>query len=508
MQPKKSRRATLALALCLAATLGLGGASAASAAEESPSGEDVYTVYAPEVTRLADGTLVQRTPTEGDNHTTLDTSYTYHLPEENVPYNTYYLKADARGCNSCHPDLAELLNTMTYSHVDITNDYGIQTTVQMCIDCHTSVFSFGYITNQESFGSLIHGIHSTGQADCWNCHVATGSGDGMQLWDEAKHDQLRGIVPIADVQGVFSYDQDLTTPIDSVFDFDWNSYDLDYLRHDKTAENAPLDKETFDSWTITVTDLDGKTTTWTLPDIIEQFDSVTLPLKMHCVFNPTGGPLISNAVYTGVPLSALLEAAGIDPDSKDFGGVQVSAPDGFTGTAVKDKYYSDVYLCYEIDGEPLPWAQGYPVQVIVPHAGAGQCVKQVSDISVLPASEDEEDSGSGGYQPIAGIFNFSEGQVIQTGQPYEFSGYADAMDQKIVAVEFSMDGGATWTRFDTSDSTPDNWVIWHFSFTPETDAAYVLSVRCESESGLVTEEPVEIMFNATSDMSAIEENAA
>ena len=83
---------------------------------------------------------------------------------------------------------------MEYSHVDLRNPYGIQITVQMCLDCHT--FGYGYQTNQNSFGTLIHGIHETTEkAECWNCHVGTGSGDGMQLWDVAKHSELRGITP-------------------------------------------------------------------------------------------------------------------------------------------------------------------------------------------------------------------------------------------------------------------------------------------------------------------------
>ena len=170
---------------------------------ENNANTSYYEQYAPEVRVLEDGTKVQRTPSEGAVFTSLDSSYTYHTPTDGIPYNTYYLKADSRGCNACHEDLAQTLNDGIYPHADLSNPYGIQITVQMCQDCHT--FGYGYITNQNSFGSLIHGIHATGQADCWNCHVATGDGSGMQLWDEAKFEELRGITPVADVQGEFSY---------------------------------------------------------------------------------------------------------------------------------------------------------------------------------------------------------------------------------------------------------------------------------------------------------------
>lgn len=516
-----------AAAAALVAASSIGVALAGTGLPEESS--NAYRTYAPEVTRLADGTLVQRTPSEGTVYTTLDTSYTYHTPEQGVPYNTYYLKADSRGCNACHADLAEQLNASPYPHADLTNGYGIQITVQMCIDCHT--FGYGYMTNQNSFGSLIHGIHSTGQADCWNCHAATGSGDGMQLWDIVKHSQLRGITPVANVQGSFSYDQDLTTPADELFDFAWEYFDLDYLRADKTAENAPLDQEMFDAWTLTVNSGDATSKTYTLSEIIENFESVTLPITFHCTLNPTGGPLIGNAVYTGVPLNALFEDMGIDPTSDDFGGITAMAPDGFT-ESVKGSNYEQAYLCYQIDGQPIPWAHGYPVQLVVPGSAAPASVKQVSDITVLSpedAQEIHEWNGwpretdgtayytpdnwpytdENGYQnkPNVALFDFSEGQVIQTGAPYEFTGYATAYDKEIVALEFSMDGGTTWTRYETPDVTRDNWVIWHFTYTPETDSAYVLSVRSVSEDGRATEEPVEVLFNAVSDMDALSTTA-
>ncbi|HJH42914.1 MAG TPA: molybdopterin-dependent oxidoreductase [Rubneribacter badeniensis] len=474
--------------------------------------------YNPIVKEREDGTLVQRTPTEGEVTTALDSSYTYHLPENNVPYNTYYLKADEKGCNACHDDLAETLAAMTYPHVDLRNPFGIQTTVQMCKDCHT--YGYGYLTNQESFGSLIHGIHNTSEkAECWNCHVGTGSGDGMQLWDEAKHDQLRGITPIANVTGEFSYDQDKLIPASDLFDFGWNYFDLDYLRTENTADDKPLDQEMFDNWTITISGAVDHEITYTLPQLIETFESVEVPFTLHCTLNPTGGPLLGNCLYTAIPLSALFEEAGISPDAGAF---TTMAPDGFT-ESVQMSNFTEAYLAYEIDGEKLSWKHGYPVQLIVPGSGAPASVKEVSDIVVNTQEEAEslhewngwpKKSGDGntytptgwpftdenGYQnkPNVGLFDFEEGRIVETGVPFEFTGYATAWDENIIAMEFSMDGGATWTRFDTPGVTKDQWVIWHFSYTPETDSAYVLSIRSVAEDGRVTEEPIEVLFNAKS----------
>ncbi len=99
--------------------------------------------------------------------------------------------------------------------------------------------------------------------------------------------------------------------------------------------------------------------------------------------------------------------------------------------------YTEAYLCYQIDGQPLPWKQGYPVQIVVPNSGAPASVKQVSDIVVVSKEEaaelhewngwPRETEGTAyytlgnwpytddnGYQnkPNVALFDFQEGQVI------------------------------------------------------------------------------------------------
>ena len=525
MRGKKASVLFVAIALSAIAII---SASCAPSGERETKSEPAVeeVVRVPMIVEREDGTLIQRTPDEGDIKTTLDTSYPYHNPEQMESYNTYYLDADNRGCNSCHADLAHTLAAMKgYLHVDLQNTFGIQTTVQMCKDCHT--FGYGYQTNQNSFGTLIHGIHNTSEkADCWNCHVATGSGNGMELWDEIKHEQLRGITAVQNVEGDFSFSQDKLVASEDIFDFNWHYFDLDYLRYENTINNVEQDQETFDTWTITISGAVSQELTYTLPELIEQFESVTLPLTLHCTLNPMGGPLISNSMYTGVKLSDVFEAAGIDPD---WGAFTTYAPDGFV-ESVQASNFSEAYICYEIDGKPLPWKQGYPVQLMVPHSGAPASVKQVSDIIVNTKDEAAEihewngwpneagpmvDADGGinyyttdgwpyidenGYKnkPNVGLFDFEEGQIIKTGEAYEFSGFANAWSEAVVALEFSMDDGRTWTRFDTTEATKDNWIIWSFEFTPEFDSAYVMSIRGVSESGQISEDPIEVLFNAKS----------
>ena len=61
-----------------------------------------------------------------------------------------------------------------------------------------------------------------------------------------------------------------------------------------------------------------------------------------------------------------------------------------------------------------------------------------------------------------------------------------------------MDGGQTWTSHATEGATDDRWVNWKFAYTPEEEGAYVLMVRSKNVNGLVTPEPIELMFNVKS----------
>lgn len=493
---------------CIVAVAGLAACApqpttevASEDAEESVASSCLeYDLWNPIVHSREDGVLIQRTPTE-DYSATPDNDASYHHPEKGVPYNTYYVKADARGCNACHEDLGATVDAMDYDHVNLTNDLGIEITVQQCLDCHSE--GPGYQTIENSFGTLIHGIHSeVDEADCWNCHNATNDGAGVQLWDVVKHRQLRGITPVANVAGDFNYRQDETVGQDSIFDFDWEYWDLDYERARNTRENAPLDEAMFNDWTITVSGEVGQEVTYQLTDLIANAPVETVPMVMQCTYNPTGGPLIAQAEVTGVDLNWLLDQAHLTDRAAS---IYAASPDGnMNAVNLTTLEGQKALLVYQIDGEPLQWRLGYPVQLWVGGAGAPIFTKEVSDIIVNDANEEIHDyqgweKSTGGFynKPNVGLFNLDEGQVIKAGEPFTLKGYASAWDDPIVAVEFSMDNGETWTRFDTPHTNTDQWVTWDFTFTPEAvDDAYVLSVRAVSESGLVTEEPIERLVNA------------
>ena len=525
---------TLLAGALAAAAFGAGAASAESVDTSAYTGSDgttynvldvpsaqsgialkdkAYSKDGPIVTELADGRFVQRTP--GENISAdYDAEGAYSHPDKNALYNCAYLKADERGCNACHDDLGALLNSCSYGHTDLTNNIGIDIDVQMCIDCHT--VGEGYQTTFYDFGTLIHGIHQDVEgATCESCHNMTEDGEGFTMWDVSKHSLLRGITAVEDVEGDFSWNQTDVIPQEDLFNYSWYYRGSDYLRNWREANGGEADTSIYDQWNISLTGLVNNEVNYTLADLIKEAPSVTKAVTMQCTLNPTGGPYLGNCVVTGIDLNWLIEQAGGFTD--DAYAIYSSSADGNANSMlISNLEGKDALLVYEINGEPLEWDQGFPCMLWVGGTGAPICCKELSDI--IAVDEDDPsvweydgwttEDGTGYYnKPNVGIWGTPEGLCVQAGEPYTFKGYAASWDQPTVALEFSMDGGNTWTHCDTPDATVNNWVSWQFTWTPPegVDSAYVLMVRAVTEDGATTPEPVEVMVNAKSDLDAFAE---
>lgn len=84
--------------------------------------------------------------------------------------------------------------------------------------------------------------------------------------------------------------------------------------------------------------------------------------------------------------------------------------------------------------------------------------------------------------------------VTHVGETIRFSGYASDYDRRIVAVEFSLDDGEHWTRYETPHATSERWVRWNFEFTPKRAGTYLLHVRSVDEFGQQSPTPSSVQF--------------
>lgn len=69
------------------------------------------------------------------------------------------------------------------------------------------------------------------------------------------------------------------------------------------------------------------------------------------------------------------------------------------------------------------------------------------------------------------------------GRPIAFSGYVDDFERPIAAMEFSLDGGTSWTAYPTEAVDKSRGVNWQFVYTPPRAGRYLLQARPVTADG-------------------------
>lgn len=243
---------------------------------------------------------------------------------------------------------------------------------------------------------------------------------------------------------------------------------------------------------------------------------VTKLSKKHCTWNAVGGGGIGQVEITGIPVAWLLEkAGGYLPDSTGVNCKRADGGDPERSWALE--HLPNAYLIYKINGEPLDATHGAPCSNWVEGVDAQSC-SMTPDRYVVRSEADNFDYNGGAgtpsgwfgedgeytNNPNATILNVPEGMIVKTGEPYTFNGYADAYNEQIVKVEFSMDQGATWTAYDVGDTDVNKLLTWTYTYTPEVDGSYVLMIRATTESGRVSSSYHKVMFTARSDADELQ----
>ena len=250
-----------------------------------------------------------------------------------------------------------------------------------------------------------------------------------------------------------------------------------------------------DLWRLEIGGHVERTRSYAFADLMG-FDQVDQETTLMCISNRIGAGLFSNATWKGVRLRDLLNDAGVRDGSVE---VYLHGADGYRDTFAFTKAMEETTLVvYEINGEPLPRRHGYPVRVIVPGLYGEKNVKWVTRIDVTTADEKGfyEDQGWGPdfvpktrsdiFSPRTRLANgkFTFTREFAVGQRVEVKGRAFAADRGIRSVEFSVDGGATWTPAEIYyPGTHLTWALWRFEWTPETPGTVDLVTRAVDGDG-------------------------
>ncbi|MXZ26678.1 MAG: sulfite dehydrogenase [Gammaproteobacteria bacterium] len=168
--------------------------------------------------------------------------------------------------------------------------------------------------------------------------------------------------------------------------------------------------------------------------------------------------LVSCSEWTGVPLSILLDEAGVDPAA---GWIMAEGADAaaMNRSVPLAKAMDDALLAVYQNGERLRPEQGYPLRLFLPGYEGNMSIKWLRRIKVTaaPSMTREETSKYTDLLPDGRslIFSYpmdvksvitspSPGLVLKGPGLYQISGMAWSGAGRIARVEVSADGGATW----------------------------------------------------------------
>ena len=169
--------------------------------------------------------------------------------------------------------------------------------------------------------------------------------------------------------------------------------------------------------------------------------------------------MIHNMEYTGVPLRALLEEAGVQPEGK---WVYVEGADASSnGRSIPmEKALDDVLVAFKANGEALRKEHGYPVRLVVPGWEGNMWVKWLRRIEVgdQPWESREETSkytdtlADGTSRKFTWVMDAKsvvtspspQSPITHGKGPLVITGLAWSGRGAITRVDVSKDGGKTW----------------------------------------------------------------
>jgi DMSO/TMAO reductase YedYZ molybdopterin-dependent catalytic subunit len=231
-----------------------------------------------------------------------------------------------------------------------------------------------------------------------------------------------------------------------------------------------------------------------------------------------GSGAMGNAMWTGVPLRDLLDAAKVKSGSVEvqFEGLdRGKGPEGFGSNRfrksldLKNPVLDECLIAYAMNGQPLPMLNGFPARLIVPGYFATYWLKSLESIRVLDKPDDNfwmktayripdiprgtttaEDVKAGkvhtvpiGKMPVRSFLISPDASAkIPVGFPVMLRGIAFSGYGGITKVEISENDGGSWRPAHLGENLgPYSFRTWEAMWTPQRPGKHHLSVRATDE---------------------------
>jgi len=189
-----------------------------------------------------------------------------------------------------------------------------------------------------------------------------------------------------------------------------------------------------------------------------------------------GNGALGNARWRGVSLRAILEKAGVQAGARQVtfkgmdGPVMDTTPDFVKALDIDHARDGEVMLAYAMNGESLPFLNGFPLRLVVPGYYGTYWVKHLNEITVIDSIYDgfwmktayripdnacacvEPGTAPKATIPInrlnvrSFITSVTNGAEVKAGQSNTIKGFAFDGGAGVKEVELSTDGGKTWQQ--------------------------------------------------------------
>jgi len=295
----------------------------------------------------------------------------------------------------------------------------------------------------------------------------------------------------------------------------WNIEAKAHLLNDNITPNSKMfirnnglipENINLNEWRLTI---DGESVqqkkTYTLTELKEKFTHYSYQLTLECggngrsEFNPPAKGnqwtigAVSCAQWTGVRLKDVLEDAGIKSDAVYIGyhaaDIHLSRDPKkepiSRGAPMAKALQDETLLAFQMNGENIPLAHGYPLRLVAGGWPASVSGKWITGISIRNKIHDGTKMKEKAYRipckpvapgekvkdedmciiesmPVKSLITYPKsGAIIKKGQKLHIKGHAWAGELAVAKMEYSIDFGATWTE--CSITQPVNRLAWqHF----------------------------------------------
>ncbi|MGI9595970.1 MAG: molybdopterin-dependent oxidoreductase [Acidimicrobiales bacterium] len=242
------------------------------------------------------------------------------------------------------------------------------------------------------------------------------------------------------------------------------------------------------NWSLTIRGLVENEVSYTYDELIDRSQTIA-PVTLSCVSNEVGGNLVGNAIWRGVPLSELLDEAGVLPEATQIASRSVDGWNcGFPTEAAFDGRTAMVAV--GMNDEPLPIRHGFPARLVVSGLyGYVSATKWLKEIELTTIEGFDGYWIPRGWSKLGPVKTQSRIDTPRTGERFAagdrvaIAGVAWAPNSGIVKVEVLVDDGE-WQEATLGESLgPDAWIQWLLPWTA-TPGAHVIQVRATDGTGV------------------------